>query len=152
MKLLDYLDQKTVVDDLAASDKKGVLEALARPVADNTQIDHREVVRVLLEREKLGSTGIGHGIGIPHGKLRNLKQGIIGIGRSRKGIPFDAIDNKPAQLFFLLLTPDNSTDLHLKLLARISKLLRNTDFKEKLLHASGKEELLQVIADVDEEF
>ena len=126
MKLTDFISENTIITDLKSTDKKSVLEELTLPVSEITQIDHKELVRVLIERENLGSTGIGSGIAIPHGKLKNLKTLVLGLGVSRKGVNFDAMDSKPAYLFFLLLTPDNSTDLHLKLLARISKILKNT--------------------------
>ena len=152
MKLLDFINKKTILTELKSTDKLRVLEELALPVSEITQIEHREVVRVLIERENLGSTGIGSGIGIPHGKLKNLKTLILGIGLSRKGVNFDAMDGKPAYLFFLLLTPDSSTDLHLKLLARISKILKNEPFKQKILCATKPEDVIQLIDDIDEEF
>ena len=152
MKLLDFIDPKTIITELRSTDKKSVLEELVFPVAEITRIDHRELVRVLIERENLGSTGIGSGIGIPHGKLKNLKTLILGVGLSRKGVNFDAMDDKPTYLFFLLLTPENSADLHLKLLARISKILKNEPFKQKILRATKPEDVLQLISDIDEEF
>ena len=152
MKLLDFIDRKTIITELRSTDKKSVLEELALPVSKITRIEHQELVRVLMERENLGSTGIGSGIAIPHGKLKNLKTLILGIGLSHKGVNFDTMDGKPAYLFFLLLTPDNSTDLHLKLLARISKILKNEPFKQKILRATKPEDMLQLIADIDEEF
>jgi len=152
MKILDFLNENTIITELKSTDKKGVLEELTLPVADISKIEHKELVRVLIEREHLGSTGIGNGIGIPHGKLKNLQSLILGFGLSRKGINFDAMDGKPTHIFFLLLTPDNSTDLHLKLLARISKILREESFKDKIFNAANKEEVLKVISEVDEEF
>jgi nitrogen PTS system EIIA component len=152
MKLCDFIDQKIIITELKATDKKNVLEELSLPVSKITQIEHKELVRVLIERENLGSTGIGNGIGIPHGKLKSLKKLVLGIGLSRKGIDFDAMDGKPAYLFFLLLTPDNSTDLHLKLLARISKILKNETFKKKILRATKPDDVLQLIADIDDDF
>ena len=116
MNILDFLDPKNIHTELKATDKKGVLEELTLTVSETTGIEHKELVRVLIEREHLGSTGIGNGIGIPHGKLKNLPFLILGVGLSRKGVSFDAMDGKPTHIFFLLLTPDNSTDLHLKLL------------------------------------
>jgi len=152
MKILDFIDPKTIITDLKATDKKGVLEELTLPVADISQIEHKELVRVLIEREHLGSTGIGNGIGIPHGKLKNLPSLILGFGLSRKGVNFDAMDKKPTHIFFLLLTPDNSTDLHLKLLARISKILKEETFKDKILVSSDKDEVIRLIQGIDEEF
>ena len=152
MKLLDFINQKTILTELKSTEKIDVLEELALPVSEITRINHKELVQVLMERENLGSTGIGNGIGIPHGKLKNLKTLVLGIGLSRKGVQFDAMDGKPAYLFFLLLTPDHSTDLHLKLLARISKILKNGPFKKKILRAATPEDVIQLIADIDEEF
>jgi PTS system nitrogen regulatory IIA component len=152
MKILDYIDPRNIITELKATDKKGVLEELTLSVSDITQIEHKELVRVLIEREHLGSTGIGNGIGIPHGKLKNLSSLILGVGISRKGVNFDAIDKKPTHIFFLLLTPDNSTDLHLKLLARISKILKEESFKDKILVSSDKDEVIRLIQGIDEEF
>ena len=152
MKILNFLDPRNILTELKATDKKGVLEELTLPVADITQIEHKELVRVLIEREHLGSTGIGNGIGIPHGKLKNLPELILGVGLSRKGVNFDAMDGKPTHIFFLLLTPDKSTDLHLKLLARISKILKKESFKDKILLSSDKDEVIRLIQDIDEEF
>jgi PTS system nitrogen regulatory IIA component len=152
MNILDFLDPKNIITDLKATDKKGVLEELTLPISDTTKIEHKELVRVLIEREHLGSTGIGNGIGIPHGKLKNLPSLILGVGLSHKGINFDAMDKKPTHIFFLLLTPDSSTDLHLKLLSRISKILKNQSFKDKILTASDKNEVIRLIQGIDEEF
>lgn len=152
MNILDFLDPKNINTELKATDKKGVLEELTLPVSEITNIEHKQLVTVLIERERLGSTGIGNGVGIPHGKLKNLPTLILGVGLSRKGVNFDAMDKKPTHIFFLLLTPDNSTDLHLKLLARISKILKETLFKEKLLAATDKDEVIRLIQDIDEDF
>jgi PTS system nitrogen regulatory IIA component len=152
MRILDFLHKETVIPDLQARDKKGVLEELTLPVAQITKADHKELVRVLIEREHLGSTGIGGGIGIPHGKLKTLSELVLGVGLSRKGVNFDAIDKKPTHIFFLLLTPDDSAGIHLQLLAQISKLLKDEEFKNRLLEAKDREDLIRVIREVDEEF
>lgn len=146
------MHNETILTDLQATDKKGVLEELTLPVAKITGADHKELVRVLIEREHLGSTGIGGGIGIPHGKLKALSQLILGVGLSRKGVNFDAIDKKPTHIFFLLLTPDDSAGVHLQLLAQISKLLKDEAFKNRLMEAAESQEVLRIIQEVDEEF
>jgi len=105
-----------------------------------------------MERERLGSTGIGGGIGIPHGKLKNLESLVLGFGLSRKGVDFESIDGRPTHLFFLILTPENSTGLHLKLLARISRILKNDSFKKKLLKATDSNEVYSIIREIDEDF
>lgn len=152
MKIMDVISKETILADLKAHDKKGVLEELVGPVARISGINHEELVRVLMERERLGSTGIGAGIGIPHGKLKTLDSLILGFGLSRKGVDFESIDNQPTHIFFLLFTPENSTGLHLKLLARISKLLKDESFKQSLLKASDKNDILSIIKEVDDEF
>ena len=152
MKITEVLYKEAILVDLKANDKKGVLEELSKPISKIARINQQELVRVLMDREQLGSTGIGGGIGIPHGKLKNLDKLILGFGLSRKGIDFDSMDKRPSHIFFLLVTPENSTGLHLKVLARISRLLKNDDFKEKLFQISDAEELLNEIEQVDYEF
>ena len=152
MKILDLLKKEAIIPDLKSRTKKEVLEELVAPVARLTEIDMDDLVKVLLERERLGSTGIGGGIGIPHGKLRNLENLIIGFGLSRKGVDFESLDGEPTRIFFLLVTPENSTGLHLKLLARISRILKNEPFKERLLQASDINEIYTIIKEEDEEF
>jgi len=152
MRLLEFINSRTVIADLKATDKKGVLEELATPLAAAAGIGTGDLVRVLMERERLGSTGIGGGIGIPHGKFQNLDQLMIGFGLSRKGVEFESLDGAPTRLFFLLVTPENSTGLHLKLLARISRILKNEPFKERLLQATSREQIYGVIKEEDEEF
>jgi PTS system nitrogen regulatory IIA component len=152
MKILDVLQPEAILPELKSQTKQEVLEELSAPVAQLAQIDPAALVRVLLERERLGSTGIGGGIGIPHGKLPNLNQLMIGFGLSRKGVDFESLDGAPTRLFFLLVTPENSTGLHLKLLARISRILKNEPFKERLLQATSREQIYGVIKEEDEEF
>ena len=151
MKILDVLLKEAILSDLKADDKKGVLEELVTPVARIADINHDYLVKVLMERERLGSTGIGEGIGIPHGKVKDLESLVLGFGLSRKGVDFDSMDGHPAYIFFLLLTPENSTGLHLKLLARISRILKNDLFKQKLLGATNRDEIYSIIKEEEEE-
>ncbi|MCU0597698.1 MAG: PTS sugar transporter subunit IIA [Desulfobacterales bacterium] len=152
MKILDYLHKETIITDLKSSNKKGVLEELALPVSVITNSDANEVVRVLLERESLGSTGIGGGIGIPHGKMRGLKTLVMGVGLSLNGVDFDAMDNKPTHIFFLILTSEDSAGLHLVILARISKILKEDAFKQKIMTAKNADDVIRIIEEVDEDF
>ena len=151
MKILDVLLKEAILSDLKANDKKGVLEELVTPVARIADINHDYLVKVLIERERLGSTGIGEGIGIPHGKVKGLESLVLGFGLSKKGVDFDSMDGQPAHIFFLLLTPENSTGLHLKLLARISRILKNEPFKQRLLHATNRDEIYSIIEEEEEE-
>jgi PTS system nitrogen regulatory IIA component len=152
MKILDVMPKEAILDDLKSQNKKGLLEELVIPLAASTGLSADELVRVLMERERLGSTGIGGGIGIPHGKIKDLDSLVLGFGLSRKGIDFDSIDGEPTYIFFVLITPEDSTGLHLKLLARISRILKNDHFKERLLNAADRDELYDIINQEDEEF
>jgi PTS system nitrogen regulatory IIA component len=152
MKICDVLNKEAILADLKSQNKKGILEELVSPVADFTNVNQEALVKVLLEREHLGSTGIGGGIGIPHGKMKDLESLVLGFGLSRKGVDFESLDGKPAHIFFLLVTPENSTGLHLKLLARISRILKNEPFKDRLLGAADRDEIFSIIKEEDEEF
>lgn len=152
MKLLEVLTKETILIDLASRDKKSVLEELAAPVASMANISTDELVRVLMEREQLGSTGIGGGIGIPHGKLKQIDRLFLGFGLSRKGVNFDSMDGRPTHIFFLLLTPEQSTGLHLKILARISRLLKSDVFKDQLMRARDASDILTAIEHQDDDF
>ena len=152
MKLLDVLQSETVCLDLVSRDKIGVLGELADRVANVAGVDRDRLIRVLLERERLGSTGIGEGIGIPHGKLPDLDRLVIVFGKSLRGVNFDALDGKPVQLFFLIVTPEESTGLHLKVLARISRLLRDPGFRNRLKTTGSIEALFELIGAHDTDF
>ena len=153
MKIIDLLDPKCILPDLQAANKRGVLEELATAlVSGHKEVTLQAVVEVLLERERLGSTGIGDNIAIPHGKLPQLSRMLLGFGRSLKGVDFDSMDGKPSHLFFLLLAPVNSSGLHLKALAKISRMLMSQVFRESLMGSNGAEDILRLIADKDAEF
>ncbi|MEW5802071.1 MAG: PTS sugar transporter subunit IIA [bacterium] len=152
MKVLDYLPEEVIEADLKAETKVGVLKELVQLLVNNHQVkDANKALEVLLEREKLGSTGIGDGVAIPHAKFNDIKTLVAAFGRSPKGINFESLDNKPAHLFFLFLAPENSATLHLKILARISRLLKKTTFREALMQAKGSKEIYQAIADEEKD-
>ena len=153
MKLTDILDESSIVANLQANDKAEALEILVEAMTMNTEaVNKEEILNVLLEREELGSTGIGDGIAIPHGKSSEITQIISGFGLSKQGIAFDSLDGKPAHLFFLLVAPENSVGTHLKMLARISRMLKNLDFRERLLKANSQHEIYQIISEEDEKY
>ncbi len=152
MKISEILDKSAIIADLAADNKTGVLQELAEAVAGSTQADGKAIAAVLRERESLGSTGIGGGIAIPHGKLDAVGSVTVGFGLSKKGIEYDSLDDKPVHIFFLLLTPENSTGGHLKVLAQISKLLKMDDFKDRLRQAGSVDEIYDIIMAQDEDF
>jgi len=149
MNIIDVLTKSTINVDLKAKNKIEVLEELSGPISEISNVDQKELVRVLIEREQLGSTGIGGGIGIPHGKLKHLNKLVLGFGLSREGVDFDSIDGRPTHIFFLLVTPENSAGDHLKLLAHIARLLRNEVFKEKLMNVENADDLIRIIQKED---
>ena len=138
-----------IIHGLAGGDKNTVLRRMVESMPLPTDVDPDFLHSVLLAREALGSTGIGDGIAIPHGKLTNLTEIISGFGLSKSGIEFDSLDGKPAHLFFLLIAPDNSVGTHLKMLARISRMLKNSSFRTKLMNATSQKEMYQIIAEED---
>jgi PTS system nitrogen regulatory IIA component len=132
MLLSDFISPDSVVSSLKAKTKKQLLQDLSARAARLTGLQERDVFDVLLQRERLGSTGLGHGIAIPHGKLQGLKR-IVGIfARLAEPIDFDAVDGAPVDIVFLLLAPEGAGADHLKALARISRLLREGSAVEKL--------------------
>jgi len=153
MKLSEIFKQQFIIPELKAHDKKGVLEELLQIIAEQeTSLNKGTLLQVLLERERLGSTGIGDGIALPHGKLKGLDKLLVSFGRSIDGLGFDAIDEKPAYLFFLLLAPENSAGMHLKSLAKISRMLKDGNFRQRLMGAKSREDIYNIIIDKDEEF
>ncbi len=152
MKILDNLNRKAIISKLNATDKNGVLNELSTALAEASGGNQEEMMRVLLDRERLGSTGIGGGIAIPHGKMKSLDSLSMAFGRSHKGVNFETMDGKPAYLFFLLLAPQDSTGGHLKMLARISQLLKDSVFKERLINAADQRELYATFEEEDKEF
>ncbi len=152
MKITGMLKQEFVLEELQGRDKKVVLAELAGVFKKaGISLDSEEMLKVLLDRERLGSTGIGEGVAIPHGKMATLKEMVLSFGRSRAGVDFDSMDGKPAHLFFLLMAPENSAGLHLKVLAKISKMLKDPVFRNNLLEAGLRDDLFRVITEKDDE-
>jgi len=151
MNIAELLQPQAIVPSLRASNKREVLEELAAAVVQGCdKLTRDQVVAVLLERENLGSTGIGDHIAIPHGKLPHLDHLILGFGRSLAGINFESLDGKPAHLFFLLLAPENSIGLHLKALAKLSKMLKDAGFRRQLMEAPDGDSIVRLIAAADQ--
>ncbi len=152
MKITEMLKREFVLEQLKAGNKRDALAELAGVFAlGRIKVDSEAMLHVLLERERLGSTGIGDGIAIPHGKLPGLEEMVVSFGRSREGIAFEAMDGKPVHLFFLLMAPENSAGQHLKALAKISRMLKDASFRKNLLEAKMHEDLFRIIAEKDDE-
>jgi len=147
MDLSDLITPYGVISSLKASSKKQALQELSARAAKLTGIDEREIFNTLLQRERLGSTGVGNGIAIPHGKMKSLNR-IVGLfARLEEPIDFEAIDEEPVDLVFLLLAPENAGADHLKALARISRLMREPSAVEKLRSSRDKEALYAVLTE-----
>jgi nitrogen PTS system EIIA component len=151
MRLDRILKLEFLSDNLQAKTKTEALVELSEMIIKGgLKLDHSQILEVLQQREKLGSTGIGDGIAIPHGKVGALNELVVAFGRSKEGIPFDSMDGKPVYLFFLLLAPENCTGEHLKALAKISKMLKAGNFRKKLMDAKSKNDLYKIIVEQDE--
>ena len=150
MKITDILEDGLVVGDLAGDSKDEVIEELAGVVARNhPEIDRVRLVQALQDRERLNSTALGEGVAIPHGKLPGVKRVVAAFGRSPQGVDFSSLDGKPTHLFFLLVAPEDSAGAHLKALARISRLLKDASFRQRLLEAPDANALWSIIRDED---
>jgi PTS system nitrogen regulatory IIA component len=153
MRVVDFLQPECVVANLEATTKPAVLAELSQRLARTAPGVDAEILRhVLEERELLASTAIGDGIAIPHGKLDSVGHLVGVLGRAVKGIEFDSIDGKPTHLVFMLVAPASSTGVHLKALARLSRLFRDPDFRQRLLSAPSGEAMYQVIAEEDAKY
>lgn len=150
MEISDLLTPDRVVADLRATSKKQALQELARHASEMTGLNDRAIFDVLLERERLGTTGVGNGIAIPHGKLNEL-DGLYGLfARIEKPVDFDSIDGDPVDLIFLLLAPEGAGADHLKALARVSRLLRDENTCQKLRGSDTNDALFAILTEQGE--
>lgn len=151
MKITDFLDQRTIKIGLTATNKEDILKELVDVLAEVKELgDRKAIVKALFERESLGSTGIGQGIAIPHGKTDRVKELVAVLGVSRKGVNFDALDGEPVYIFFLLVAPKDTAGPHLKALAQISRLLRDGYFCELIKRCQTPVELFELIKHEEE--
>ena len=150
MKITDILTADMMVPEMEGTTKPEILRELARPLAAKyRELDLATIAAVLAERERLGSTAIGDGIAIPHGKMPGVKQILGAFGRHLRGVDFDSLDGRPTHLFFVLIAPENSTSLHLKALARVSRLFKDGSFRERLMTAPDAGEIYRLIVEED---
>ncbi|OCC14552.1 PTS IIA-like nitrogen-regulatory protein PtsN [Dissulfuribacter thermophilus] len=150
MFITQFLCEKCIIADLSAASKDEVLQKLAQKASDLVQgVAPEAIFETLKEREQLGSTGIGNGIAIPHGKIHGLERLLVIFARSKEGVPFEALDHQPVHAIFLLLAPETASTAYLKILARISRLLKTPNVYEHLMNADNALRLLDVIKDVD---
>lgn len=145
MELTDILTVDSVLASLKVTSKKQALQALSEKAAAITHIDEREIFETLLQRERLGSTGVGSGVAIPHGKLTGLRQIVRVFARLERPIDFEALDDQPVDLIFLLLAPEGAGADHLKALARIARVLRNSSIIKKIRDTPDREALYSLL-------
>jgi PTS system nitrogen regulatory IIA component len=150
MKIEDILAEELVLPDLTARSKTDVLVELATAVsAVHPELERERLVQALEDRERLNSTALGDGVAIPHGKLPGIKRVFAAFARSRQGVDFHSLDGGPTNLFFLLVAPEDSAGAHLKALARISRLLKDESFRQRLLEAPDAAVLYEIIRNED---
>lgn len=144
--MIHTITEDRIASSLSATTKKEVLNELAELLQANCPScgNVKDIASILMEREIIGSTGIGEGIAIPHGKLASLSQIEICFGRSLPGIPYASADNRPVQLFFLLLAPSDSAGPYLSTLARMARFLKSPHIRTCLLHAENAHEIAQI--------
>jgi PTS system nitrogen regulatory IIA component len=147
MEIADLIAPRSVIAQLRVTNKKQALQELAKRAAGLTGMQERAIYDVLVERERLGSTGIGMGVGIPHGRLPGLDTLCGVFARLDRPVPFDAIDDQPVDLIFLLLAPEGAGADHLKALARVSRLLRDRTICEKLRGTDNADALYALLID-----
>jgi len=154
MKIAEFLCSNAITSDLQSTTKKEVIEELVDLLVKAGALNKKiraEVIEVLLAREALGSTAIGQGIAIPHGKCEKVKELTAALGVSKKGVNFDSLDGEPAYIFFLLVAPADSAGPHLKALARISRVLKDKYFRENLKSAKDTETIQTLISQEDKQ-
>jgi len=147
MEITDLITPESVVPNLKVTSKKHALQEISKRMAESYDLTEREIFEILLEREKLGSTGVGNGIAIPHGKLKNLDCLCGYFARLERPVEFDAVDERPVDLIFLLLAPEEAGADHLKALARVSRLMRDKAVCKKLRGSNTSEALYALLTD-----
>jgi PTS system nitrogen regulatory IIA component len=153
VKIVEFIREDLILPELKNTAKQAILEELAEHLAaHHPGVDRAALVKVLVDREKLASTAIGEGVAIPHGKLDAVGRLVACVGRSRAGVDFDSIDGQPTHIFFVLVAPENSTGIHLKALARISRLFKDPEFRARLLAAPDAATMFKVIAEEDAKY
>lgn len=155
MNIMSFLDEKAVTADLKvhSQNKEDIIGELVSLLVNAGTIKDKDVsrlIQILLKRESLGSTGIGQGVAIPHGKYDGVKDLVAAFGVCKDGVPFDSLDGEPVHLFFLLIAPEDSAGPHLKALARISRLLKDKHFRDCLRNAKDEKSLVRIIREEDE--
>ena len=148
MQLSEFINVNRIRSDINVSSKKRALEELSKLISQvQTQLDTSAIFDSLISRERLGSTGVGYGLAIPHGRIKNCSKITGAFIRLNHGIDFDAIDNQPVDMLFALAVPEESTDEHLQVLALIASMFNDENFREKLRHSDNAEAIYQLLTE-----
>lgn len=146
MRLIPSLLQpKYILLDLDASSKDALFNAIAEHLASPLGLAPKVIAKSLIDREKLGSTGLGQGVAIPHGRIKQLKQAAGVFVRTREAVPFNSPDNEPVRLLFVLLVPEHATDLHLQILSELAEVFGNRGLRERLLQSDDAAQVFQLL-------
>lgn len=150
MLLTDLLNTGRIKIPLHSSTKDDLLRELVDLAAEGAEVaDRDEVLRAVMDREEVLSTGIGHGVAIPHGKSSSVRELVLVAGVTRGGVDFEALDGKPVHLFFLLVGPESAAGQHVKALSRISRLLRRESFRQRLIDAPDAKTFYSVLGEAE---
>lgn len=143
--LTSLLDEGVILDPASADSRKQALTLLSQALAAKTKLEQRDIFEAVLERERLGSTGVGEGVAIPHARIEKLSRPIGGFVRLETGVDFDAVDERPCDLIFMLIAPVGSGADHLRALAQVSRTLRQPNLRDALRHATTKAEIAKIL-------
>lgn len=150
MKIMDFLDPKSIILSLKEKDKKGIIKELIDILAQNRRVkDKEEAFKSVMEREKLGSTGVGLGIAIPHGRTSAVDKLVGALGISKEGVDFESLDGEPVHFVFLILSPLDATGDYLRAISRVARFFKDKFFREALKNVSSVEEAIKIIKQED---
>ncbi len=153
MKLVDLLDTNVIISDLQGNSKEEIINELVDLFHEDPRVTDLEKVReAVLEREKIMSTGVGKGFAIPHGKSNAVKDILAAFGKTKRSIEYQSLDDQPVHLVFLLVGKDNLVSKHIKLLSRISRMMNKDEFRQNLINAETKDEILELFSKEEENY
>ena len=153
MKVSELLSPSVIISDLKGNKKEEVINELIDLFQNDSRVEDVEKVRsAVLDREKIMSTGVGKGFAIPHGKTNSISDIIAAFGKTRNPVDYEALDNQPVHLVFLLVGKDNLVSKHIKLLSRISRMMNKDDFRTRLLEAGSADEILEIFRKEEESY
>jgi len=153
MKVSELLNPGVIISDLKGNKKEEVINELIDLFKKDSRVEDVEKVRsAVLDREKIMSTGVGKGFAIPHGKTNSISDIIAAFGKTKNPVDYDALDNQPVHLVFLLVGKDNLVSKHIKLLSRISRMMNKDDFRNRLLEAASADEILEIFRKEEENY